>query len=170
MTCESFRNTLQFDDRRPEVLEHLRGCDQCLDFAAGVDPDALFRAIGGEDAIPPGGLDNFVSEVMQQVHLRDRETSIAPRTVVSWPYRWAAAAVLTFGAASSLLWNQHAALSPSVPAVAMVRPSTARVATNARPAVEDYSSTSATIVEVPTEGASDVKIVMVFDESLPSNL
>ena len=39
-----------------------------------------------------------------------------------------------------------------------------------RPVVESYEAQNATIVEVPTEGAGDVKIVMIFDDSLPKDL
>lgn len=173
MTCETFRNTLQVDDRRADVLEHLRSCDACLDFAVTIDPDVLFRAIGGEETVPPGGIDQFVTEVMQQVHLRDRESDIRrSRPVVAWPYRLAAAAALTFVVTSSVLFTRSDsdAIRPESH-VAMLRPAATHVmASSARPAVEDYASDKATIVEVPTEGAGDVKIVMVFDESLPANL
>jgi hypothetical protein len=40
-----------------------------------------------------------------------------------------------------------------------------------KPVVETYESDSATIVEMPSEGAADdVKIVMIFDENLPADL
>jgi hypothetical protein len=39
-----------------------------------------------------------------------------------------------------------------------------------KPVVETYSSTNATIVEVPTESAGDAKIVMVIDDKLPADL
>jgi hypothetical protein len=38
-----------------------------------------------------------------------------------------------------------------------------------KPVIENYESQNATIVEVPTEGEA-VKVVMVFDESLPADL
>jgi hypothetical protein len=39
-----------------------------------------------------------------------------------------------------------------------------------KPVVETYSSSDATIVEVPSEGAGDTKIVMVIDDRLPADL
>jgi hypothetical protein len=174
MTCETFRSTFQAGDERPEILEHFRSCDACLEFAVQTDPDVLFRALGGADElIPPGGIDNFVGEVMQQIHVRGKESEMVHRRVVAWPYRWAAAAAVTFAMLSTLVINQQR--QPAVPAgtrIAAVRPMTVHtnVTASDRPAVENYSSDTATIVEVPNEGASDVKIVMVFDESLPSNL
>jgi hypothetical protein len=174
VTCETFRTTFQPDDERPEIVEHFRSCDACLDFAVRADPDVFFRALGGSDElIPPGGIDNFVGEVMQQIHVRTRESELASRrTVVAWPYRWAAAAAVTFGLLGTLVMSQPRHLAAPAPTqIAAVRPALhTKVTVPDRPAVENYSSDSATIVEVPNEGASDVKIVMVFDESLPSNL
>ena len=39
-----------------------------------------------------------------------------------------------------------------------------------KPIIETYDSENATIVEVPSEEADDVKIVMIFDENLPADL
>jgi hypothetical protein len=174
MTCETFRSTFTAGDERPEILEHFRSCDACLELAVRTDPDVLFRALGGSDElIPPGGIDNFVGEVMQQIHVRGKESEMLHRRVVAWPYRWAAAAAVTFAILSTLTLNdprQHAV--PAATKLAAARPTMMQtnITVPDRPAVENYSSDTATIVEVPNEGASDVKIVMVFDESLPSNL
>jgi hypothetical protein len=39
-----------------------------------------------------------------------------------------------------------------------------------KPIVETYDSQNATIVEVPNENASNVQVVMIFDEKLPADL
>jgi len=31
---------------KAEILAHVRTCDACLDYAASIDPDIMFRAIG----------------------------------------------------------------------------------------------------------------------------
>jgi hypothetical protein len=46
------------------LLAHLRSCDACFAEAVEVDPDAMFRGIGGAEMIPPGGVDAFVGDVM----------------------------------------------------------------------------------------------------------
>ena len=72
ISCQTFRARLEPDTRDAEVLEHLRHCDTCVDFALGVDPDNFFRLLGGDELVPPGGVDAFVGDVMAQV--RSRET------------------------------------------------------------------------------------------------
>ena len=49
----------------------------------GVDPDLFFRSLGGEELVPPGGVDAFAGDVMSQVRVRSAETSLAPRRSVS---------------------------------------------------------------------------------------
>ena len=53
--------------------------------------------------------------------------------------------------------------------IAAPKPIAPAVATISRPVIENYESENATLVEVPAD-ASDVKIVMVFDENLPADL
>ena len=47
MTCSYFRANLQPGNADAAMLEHLRHCDACLDFAMNVDPDLFFRSLGG---------------------------------------------------------------------------------------------------------------------------
>ena len=44
MSCDTFRTTFHAATEDPALLAHLRTCDRCLDFAANVDPDVMFRA------------------------------------------------------------------------------------------------------------------------------
>lgn len=169
MSCDSFRKRFHANTDDAALLEHLRSCDRCLDFAAQIDPDVMFRALGGSEMIPPGGIDAFVSGVMQQVRVRDAEKTAIPSHHVSWPRRLAMAAAIgavIFGATivrrtpNDLLQPiQHASLSVPQPR-----------ALTTKPVVETYESDKATIVEVPSDDTDDVKIVMVIDENLPADL
>jgi len=175
ISCEAFRVRFEVASEDPVVLAHLRTCDRCLDFAAQEDPDVLFRALGGEELIPPGGVDAFVDDVMQQVRVRGAESMVRSRKSVSWPRRLAVAATVAAGISGALLYQQAArVLAPTaVTPVAIHRelvPSRAGKLTT-KPVVETYESENATIVEMPSEGAADdVKIVMIFDENLPADL
>lgn len=172
ITCAAFRTRFVADTDDAVALEHLRACDRCLDFAVQSDPDVMFRALGGGELIPPGGVDAFVVDVMQQVRVRAAETTVGARNVVRWPRRLAVAATLAAGITGAMLYNHATAPGPATPlAIARaVAPVTAqKLAT--KPVVETYESASATIVEMPSEGAADdVKIVMIFDENLPADL
>jgi hypothetical protein len=175
ISCDSFRKRFDANTEDAALLEHIRSCDRCLDFAATVDPDILFRALGGGDLVPPGGLDAFVGEVMQQVRVRETETKLESRNVVSWPRRLAVAATLAAGISGALLVSRGPApapvLSNPVAAAHAIAPVTERKLTT-KPAVESYESDNATIIEVPSESSDsdDVKVVMIFDESLPADL
>src|SRR5258708_35729805 len=68
MNCIEFRSAFAPATDDAAILEHVRSCDPCLDFAAHADPDIMFRAIGGAEMIPPGGVDAFVGDVMRAVH------------------------------------------------------------------------------------------------------
>ena len=170
MSCDSFRTHFEAGTDDAQFLEHLRACDRCLDFAAHADPDVMFRALGqstsGSEMIPPGGIDAFVSGVMQQVRERDAETAVAASHVVPWPRRLAMAAALATVMFGSLAVNRY---RPVVDATPVQRASIRSEATTTKPVIETYESQNATIVEVPTE-ADDVKIVMIFDENLPADL
>jgi hypothetical protein len=172
ISCDAFRTRFAADPDSVAVLEHLRACDRCLDFAVQSDPDVMFRAIGGNEMIPPGGVDAFVDDVMQQVRVRSAESTVAARKVVSWPRRLAVAATLVAGMTGAMLYNQATNTAPGAP-VAIARgisPVTSKKLAT-KPVVETYESESATIVEMPSEGAGDdVKIVMIFDENLPADL
>lgn len=173
ISCDAFRTRFEADPESAPVLEHLRACDRCLDFAVRIDPDAMFRALGGGEMIPPGGVDAFVDDVMQQVRVRAAESTVAANhKVVSWPRRLAVAATVAAGITGAMLYNQAANTPAATPvtvarSIAPVTPQ--KLAT--KPVVETYESQSATIVEMPSEGAADeVKIVMIFDENLPADL
>jgi hypothetical protein len=176
ISCDAFRARFESDPDGVVVLEHLRACDRCLDFAVQIDPDVMFRALGGNgmggEMIPPGGVDAFVDDVMQQVRVRAAESTVSARNIVSWPRRLAVAATVAAGITGAMLYNQAAnapAATPMTVARAMT-PVTAQKLTT-KPVVETYESQSATIVEMPSEGAADdVKIVMIFDENLPADL
>lgn len=175
ISCESFRSRFVADTDEPALLEHLRVCDRCLDRAAHLDPDVMFRAIGGAELVPPGGVDAFVDDVMQQVRVRTAETTVEAKNVVSWPRRLAVAATLAAGISGAMLYRSatNGVVVPSNPMVidAQLRPKEARPALATKAVVETYESDNATIVELPVEETGDdVKIVMIFDENLPADL
>jgi hypothetical protein len=91
---------------------------------------------------------------------------------VSWPRRLAVAATLAAGITGAMLYNQATRPVTATPMTIArgITPVTAQKLTT-KPVVETYESDSATIVEMPSEGAADdVKIVMIFDENLPADL
>jgi hypothetical protein len=171
MSCDSFRARFHASTEDAALLGHIRTCDRCLDFAANVDPDVLFRALGGEDLVPPGGVDAFVDDVMRQVRVRGAETTVSAVPSMSWTRRLAIAATVTITiTAATLAYRfENAPAGQQQVASAAVAP-TPKVLTT-KPVVETYDSENATIVEVPSEEAGDdVKIVMIFDENLPADL
>ena len=120
ISCQSFRANLQ--SRSPEVLEHLRKCDSCLDHAIAVDPDNFCRAIGGEELEPPGGIDAFASDVMAQVRLRQAEGSVARRFLIAprrLGYLWALALAAAGLVAAELI---AVALHAGGPRLGMLHP------------------------------------------------
>ncbi len=168
ITCQTFRENLRPNESDPELLAHLRACDACLDHAVTVDPDNFFRLLGGEEMVPPGGIDAFASDVMAQVRLREAETSLDAHRGLSWPRRLAVAATLAAGISASVIAYHMQHIVPAVsPAgsVAQLKPA-ARVLTT-KPVIETYQSHNATIVEVPADGAN---VVMIFDDKLPADL
>jgi hypothetical protein len=174
ITCRQFRANLQPGTADTALLDHLRHCDACLDYAMGIDPDLFFRSIGGEELVPPGGLDAFVGDVMSQVRVRGAETSLAPRRAAGVWQRLAIAATVAAGVTGATLVyrieQRPPAAHPTQVAAAAVKPAVARSAALATKSfVETYSSHNATIVEVPNEG-SDARIVMIFDDTLPADL
>jgi hypothetical protein len=174
MTCQQFRASLQPGTTDAGLLEHLRHCDACLDHAMSVDPDLFFRSIGGEELIPSGGVDAFVSDVMSQVRVRNAETSLTPRRSVGVWQRLAIAATIAAGVTGAALVyrfeQSHPTPRPVSLVAAAVRPMAAHfTATATKSFVETYSSHDATIVEVPNDG-SDTKVVMIFDDKLPADL
>ncbi len=172
--CDSFRARFHEGTDDAALLAHLRACDRCLDFAAHLDPDVMFRALGGEEMVPPGGIDAFVGDVMQQVRVRAAETTVAAsrERVVSWPRRMAVAAMLAIGITGAMMVNVEDGRSRlSTPVARQAGLPVLQKPFATKPAVETYDSQNATIVEVPAEASGDdVKIVMVFDENLPADL
>ena len=169
--CDTFRSRFQPGTEDAALLAHLRDCDRCLDFAAHTDPDVMFRAIGGVEMTPPGGVDAFVDDVMRQVRVREAETTVNDRrNVIAWPRRLAMAATIAAGVTGAMLFysDRPAATQGPVPiARAVIHQTTFAT----KPVVEAYESETATIVEMPSEEAGDdVKIVMIFDENLPADL
>jgi hypothetical protein len=173
MTCHYFRANLQPGNADAAMLEHLRCCDACLDFAMSVDPDLFFRSLGGEELVPPGGVDAFVGDVMSQVRVHDAEASLAPRHNVGAWQRWAIAATLAAGVTGATLAYRYEhpvavqRVAQTLLSVQAAKPHPAVTATKSF--VETYSSHDATIVEMPNDG-SDTKVVMIFDDKLPADL
>jgi hypothetical protein len=171
ISCQTYRTTLTPGTQDAALLEHMRRCDACLDFSVETDPDNFFRCIGGESLVPPGGVDTFVGDVMREVHIRGKETSIAAHRTLTWRQRLAIAATLAVGVTGATI-AYRGGIAPH-PAVAPAQ--VARVATPVvqaknlatKPVVDSYSR-NATIVEVPNNG--NVNVVMIFDEKLPADL
>lgn len=172
ISCATFRNTLTPGTTDAALLDHLRRCDACVDYAVGIDPDFFFRAIGGETLVPPGGVDAFVDDVMRQVNVRRKESAIAPQPATTWRQRFAIAAMLAAGISAATLVYRTDVKSPSAPAarVAAVTPKKAvvPVALTTKPIIDSYDSKNATIVEVPSD--NNVNVVMIFDDKLPADL
>lgn len=176
ISCQNFRTTLTPGTNDSSLLRHLRTCEACLDYAIGIDADLLFRSLGSDELVPPGGVDAFAADVMRQVRVRQAEGQVvAHRRAPSWPRRLAMAAVLAAGFSASTLFYLHRQPIVSNPLSAIaVRPA-ARVSFESatlttKPVVESYSSDNATIVEMAAEGPNDTKVVMIFDEKLPADL
>lgn len=167
ISCETFRDTLHPGTEDAALLEHLRRCDACLDYAVSVDPDYFFRSIGGAEITPPGGVDAFVGDVMRQVHMRQTETSIEPHRVLPWRRRLAVAAALAASVFGASLVYRHE-LRPSPTRMGVPAPVAAMKPLTTKPIIEKYDSKDATIVEVPTDGSTNV--VMIFDDKLPADL
>lgn len=173
MSCDRFRRDFRPGCEDAALLDHLRTCDACLAQAVEVDPDAMFRAIGGEEMAPPGGVDAFVGDVMREVHLRSTENSIEPAKSAGWVRRLAVAATLAAGISGAALFYQSQQSTGGASAFSPViagRNAGAPLVLSTKPVIENYDSPNATIVEVPAEAQANVKVVMIFDESLPADL
>jgi hypothetical protein len=168
-SCTTFRATLRPGTDDAELLAHLRTCDACLDFALGVDPDLFFRAAGGSDMIPPGGVDAFVGDVMAQIRSRETETAVDTRRTPWWQ-RAAIAAMLASGIAAASLFVAHERPRVSAPIASLSTQHPAlSTPASAKAVIESYDSKNATIVEVPSD-AKDVQVVMIFDDAVPADL
>jgi len=171
MRCDDFRSAVLDGTVTDEVLTHLRSCEECLNFAVEKDPDLMFRAIGGEIE-PPGGAEAFAADVMHQIHVReterrfDRKESTRPRY-----QRWALAAAATFMVVTgALFWPRDQRVDVPVTVAQVNRQAAVIAPTTVRPVVEAWDSSTAMIIEIPEEETSDLKVVMVFDESLPADI
>ena len=169
MNCEAFRHAVGQGTDDAAVRGHLRICASCLEWAVAVDPDVMFRSIGIDDAEPPGGTDAFVAGVLRQVEIRDAERRLARRPVRFTPFfRWSAAAALAVGVLGTVIVQRsgHEAVVPAATPAAVV----AQATVVDRPVIEQYDSAGATIVEVPAQNENEIRLVMIFDESLPADL
>jgi hypothetical protein len=168
ISCRDFRAGFTAATADPKLLEHVRGCDLCLDHAAAIDPDIVFRAIGGGELVPPGGVDAFVDDVMRQVRVRSAANVVNVRSRFSWRKLSAAAAIAASVTGAALVYHYERGTRVIRPAVS-VRPAVAANLTT-KPVVETYESENATIVELPAGEPGGAQVVMIFDESLPSDL
>lgn len=173
MTCDEFRASAFDGNDSAEFLEHLRECVACMNEAADRDGDYLFKALGGDGLVPPGGVDAFVGDVMRQIHANETARQIAHARKVSPRYylAFAAAAALTV-ASFSLVQRSRPEVVVSPMAAVAESGIAGRHADISRPVVEEYENSAATIVEIPTEqnSSDEIKVVMIFDESLPADL
>ena len=174
ISCTEFRAQLQSGTDDAAMLQHLRACDSCLDHAAHLDPDVMFRAIGGGEIVPPGGVDAFVADVMNAVHLKNAEGAIVRRPVMSWTRKLAIAAALGVGVTGATIvyqLEQGPAATPARMVAAARTQIHSEIPLTTKPVVQTYSSANATIVEIPAENANDnTQVVMIVDENLPADL
>ena len=168
ISCQTFRATVRPGSDDANVLEHVRTCDACLDYALSIDPDFFFRSIGGGEIVPPGGVENFVGDVMAQVRLRQAEGSALPHLPLKGYLRAAAAVAFVIGATAGLYRLEHQSVAPPMEAKVLVQPPIKVLTT--KPVIETYQSQNATILEVPSSSATDAKVVMIYDQSLPADL
>ena len=90
-----------------------------------------------------------------------------------WARRLAIAATIAAGVSGTLLvyrFQAPIAVAPVRQAFTRPAPAARQIALATKPVVETYQAENATIVEVPIDRADDIKIVMIFDESLPVDL
>ena len=171
ISCREFRDQFQPGTQDGRLLEHVRACDPCLDFAAHVDPDIMFRALGGSEMVPPGGVDAFVDDVMRQVRVRSAQNVVNIQNGWSWRRMSAAAAIVAGVTAGALVYQRGAGSPAGVPAPPIPRPAIVAKNLTTKPVVETYESENATIVEVPAAGENTgAQVVMILDDSLPSDL
>jgi hypothetical protein len=169
MNCETFRRILAAGQPlEGDALAHMRSCSSCLERAVDLDPDNLFRSLGGDEMLPPGGVEPFVQSVLDGVHVRQTENRIHHvATVPAWS-RWAVAAALGLTVISAALFYRTAPQSVPVPMAAVQQPVQIARAAVSRPVIENYENANATIVELAS--ADDMQVVMVFDDTLPADL
>lgn len=170
ISCDTFRSRFAPATEDAALLEHVRACDACLESAAEIDPDIMFRAIGGAEMMPPGGVDAFVEDVMREVRIRNTESAMVRPAELPWSRRLAVAATIAAVVTGGTFFYQRSRIAPAVPAMIATAPMAEPALITNKPVVEQYDSDRATIVEMPADGAADVAVVMVFDENLPADL
>jgi hypothetical protein len=173
MRCEEFRAAITGGKETPEVLVHLRSCDDCMNFAGEIDGEYLFRALGGEEMVPPGGVDQFVEEVMHQVRMDERQKELRTFRRPAMAYGWSLAAA----AALTVLSVSLAHRAQQMPADLFEHHPSPIVASQPAPlplinvpVIEEYENSSAMIVEMPEQETNGMKVVMIIDDSLPVDL
>jgi hypothetical protein len=171
ISCQTFRTTIRPGSEDATVLEHLRSCDACLDFAVSMDPDFFFRSMGGGEMVPPGGVDSFVSDVMAQIRSRQTEGSAAPRLPLNGYLRAAAAVLFVIAGTAGIYRYEHRNVTPVPTLTAGTSTSVVHHrATATKAVIETYQSQNATIVEMPAASPNEAKVVMIYDTSLPADL
>lgn len=176
MNCNEFRMNLDAGHETVEQLAHQRECADCLELAISREPSAMFSTMGTEDLLPPEGIEAFVSSVMNEVRLRETEKTLEkndhPVKVAWW---WAAAAAVFITFTTWLAIQPRMSTEPvreraAIVADAGIASQTAEAPSMTLPVIDDYDKVEATIVELPSDSVDDLKIVMIFDESLPQDL
>lgn len=171
MNCREILTAIESGADDASVRGHVRVCADCLEKAVAVDPDFLFRSLGGDgEAEPPGGVDAFVEHVIGQVRIRENDRSIhgRPRRMSNMA-RWALAATVVMGVLIAGIVGLRGP-TPVAPHIASTPTPVATLAALDRPIIESYDSADAMIVEISAEETSDIRLVLLFDESLPADL
>jgi hypothetical protein len=170
MTCETYRHAFGEGSDSAETRAHFRSCEACLAWTLENDPDALFRSIGGAELVPAGGIDEFVGGVMREIRVRETERTLRGPRRIPAAYRWAVAAMFALAVVGgSMVHLSSRAPERNAAAVAAV-PQAAPLFSPSAPVVESYQAAGATIIEMPASSESEIRLVMIFDETLPMDL
>lgn len=174
MKCADFMKDPMAAVDTSEGRKHLRVCDECYRAAVRIDPVAMLSAM--DPAEPTNHeTENLVRDVMSAVNARSHEKAIEAREE---PPRWvglAAAAAVIMAILSGLFVQERLTdpsnmiQQPTAIEASNERSSAVAIPVSTRPVVESYSSSTATIVELPYEN-DDMQLVMIFDETLPQDL
>ncbi|MBW3563717.1 MAG: hypothetical protein KY459_03230 [Acidobacteria bacterium] len=153
---------------------HARSCADCAAAAIATDSINLFRTIEKTPAVPKSEFDEFVADVVGEIRLRETEKTVEePAETPRWVGLAMVAAILAAIAGGLFIQDRNvvatAPLEASIPADATA-PANAETFSSTLPVVEGYSNNNAMIVELPAETTDDIRIVMIFDETLPQDL
>lgn len=153
---------------------HARSCTDCAAVAIATDSLNLFRTIEKTPAVPKGELDEFVADVVGEIRLREMEKTVdEPAETPRWVGLAMVAAILAAIAGGLFIQDRNvvatAPLEASIPATATA-PAHAEIFSSTLPVVDGYANSNAMIVELPAETTDDIRIVMIFDETLPQDL